>query len=58
LRKQISSVEALIVQARSLEERAVLGRRRHHLLLRLGVASPDTPLLIEQQYLDRIYGEN
>ena len=58
LRKQIRSVEALIVQARSLEERAVPARRRHHLLLKPGVASPDTPVFIEQHYPDRIYGEN
>jgi hypothetical protein len=54
LRKEIGSVEALIVQARSLEERDVLNRRRRYLLLQLGVSSPDTPLLTEQQYLDKI----
>ena len=58
LRKEIGSVETLIVQARSLEEREVLNRRLRYLLLKLSVASPDTPLLIEQQYLDKIHGEN
>jgi hypothetical protein len=54
LRREIGSVETLIVQARSLEERDVLNRRLRYLLLQLSVASPDTPLLIEQQYLDKI----
>jgi hypothetical protein len=58
LRKEIGSVETLIVQARSLEERAVLNRRLRYLLLQLSVARPDTPLLIEQHYLDKIHGEN
>jgi len=51
LRKEIGSVEALIVQARSQDERDVLNRRLRYLLLKLSVASPDTPLLNEQQYL-------
>jgi hypothetical protein len=54
LRKEIGSVEALIVQARSREERDVLNRRLRYLLLKLSLASPDTPLLNEQQYLDKI----
>ena len=54
LRKEIGSVETLIVQARSLEEREVLNRRLRYLLLKLGVAGPDTPSLAEQQYLDKI----
>jgi len=54
LRKEIGSVEALILQARSLEERDVLNRRLHHLMLKLGVASPDTSLLKERQYMDKI----
>ena len=54
LRKEIGSVEALIVQARSLEERDVLNTRLHYLLLKLGAARPDTPLLNEQQYRDKI----
>ena len=54
LRKEIRSVEALIVQARSLEERDVLNRRLHYLLLQLSIASPDNPFLAEQQYLDKI----
>jgi hypothetical protein len=54
LRREIGSVETLLVQARSLEERDVLNRRLRYLLLQLSVASPDTPLLIEQQYLDKI----
>ncbi len=54
LRKEIGSVEALIVQARSQDERDVLNRRLRYLLLKLSVASPDTPLLNEQQYLDKI----
>ena len=54
LRKEIGSVETLIVQARSLEERVTLNRRLRYLLLQLSVARPDTPLFIEQQYLDKI----
>jgi hypothetical protein len=57
LRKEIGSVETLIVQARSLEERDVLGRRLRYLLLQLSVASPDMPLLTEQQYLHKIRGK-
>lgn len=54
LRKEIGSVEALIVQARSREEKDVLHGRLRYLLLKLSVASPDAPILSEQQYLDKI----
>ena len=54
LRKEIGSVEALIAQARSLEERDVLNRRLRYLMLQLSVTGSDTPLLAEQQYLDKI----
>jgi hypothetical protein len=54
LRKEIGSVEGLIAQARSLEERSVLNRRLRYLMLQLSVAGPDTPLLAEQRYLDRV----
>ena len=56
LRKEIGSVETLIVQARSVEETAVLNGRLRHLLLKLSIARPDTPLLAERQYLDKIRG--
>jgi len=56
LRREIGSVETLIVQARSLEERAVLNSRLRYLLLQLSIASPDTPLLAERQYLDKMRG--
>jgi len=54
LRKEIDSVEALVVQARSAEERDVLNRRLRYLMLQLGVAGPDTPLLTGQHYLEKI----
>jgi hypothetical protein len=54
LHKEIGSVEALIVQARSLEEKDVLNKRLRYLLLKLGAARPDAPLLNEQQYRDKI----
>jgi hypothetical protein len=53
MRKEIESVEALIVAARSLEEQEVLNRRLRYLLLKLSVSSPDSPLLNEQQYSDK-----
>jgi hypothetical protein len=54
LRKDIGSVEALIVQARSRDERDMLHRRLRHLMLQLSVASPDAPILTGQQYRDKI----
>jgi hypothetical protein len=54
LRKEIRSVETLIVQARSLEERDVLNMRLRYLLLQLSVTGSDTAFLTEQQYLDKI----
>lgn len=54
LRKEIGSVEALIVQAHSVEEREVLNRRLRYLLLKLSVACPDTPLLNEQHYREKV----
>ncbi len=54
LRKDISSVESLIVQARSHEERDKLSKRLRYLLLQLRIANPDAPILSEQVYLDKI----
>ena len=54
LRKEIDSVETLIVQARSQEERVQLSKRLRVLLLRLSMARPDAPLLCETRYLEKI----
>lgn len=56
LRREIASVESLIVQARGEEERGSLSRRLHYLLLQLGISSPDSPILSEQAYLDKLSG--
>jgi hypothetical protein len=54
LRKEIGSVESLIIQARSQEQRARLSRRLRYLLLQLSIASPDAPVFSEQLYLNKI----
>ena len=41
LRKEIESVEVLLVQARSLEERGGMNKRLRYLLLKLSVAGSD-----------------
>ena len=54
LRKDIASVESLIVQARSGEERDSLSKRLRYLLLQLSIASPDVPILSEPLYFDKL----
>ena len=54
LRKEIVSLESLIVQARCQEERDSLSKRLRYLLLQLSIASPDAPIVSEQRYLDKL----
>ena len=54
LRKEIVSLESLIVQARCQEERDRLSKRLRYLLLQLGAVSPDAPILSEQFYLNKL----
>ena len=56
LRKDIESVESLIIQARCGEERRKLTRKLRYLLMQLGIAGADSPLLSESAYLDRMGG--
>ena len=53
-RKEIQSVEALIVQARSAEERHRLSKQLRYLLLQLSIASPDAPVFLESRYLEKM----
>ncbi len=57
LRKEIRSVESLLIQARSLEERNNLSKHLRYLLLQLGLSSSDAPLLAEPFYRDKIGGD-
>lgn len=54
LRREIDTVESLIVQAHSEEERGNLTRRLRYLLLQLSLSGPDSPILSEQGYLARL----
>ena len=54
LRRDIASVESLIVQARSEAERERLSKRLRYLMLQLSIASRDAPLLSEQPYLEKM----
>lgn len=54
LRRDISSVEALLVQARCGEERTALSKRRNYLLAQLGIMRPDSPLFSESACLDKL----
>ncbi len=54
LRKEIQSVDALLVQARTEEERLSLSKRLRYLHMQLSIASPDTPAFIEPFYMDKL----
>jgi len=54
LRGEIREVEQLIRQARAVEQRAVLQRRLHALLLQLRIQQPDSPLLQDPDYLEKL----
>ena len=54
LRKEILSVDALLIQARSEEERESLSKRLRYLQMQLSIASPDTPVFLEPLYMDKL----
>jgi hypothetical protein len=56
LRREIESVEALLVQARCVEERDSLSKRLRYLLLQLGLSNNTAPLLSEAFYRDKLHG--
>lgn len=56
LRREIASVEALLVQARSVEQRDSLSKRLRYLLLQLGQSTDAGPLLSEAFYRDKLNG--
>lgn len=53
LRKELESVEALIAQACSQEERHKLSKRKQYLLRQINASSTDTPLLSERFYRNK-----
>ena len=54
LRRDIESVESLIIQARSAEEQKNLSAKLRYLLMQLSIACPDSVVLSESTYLDKI----
>lgn len=54
LRGEIHEVEQLIRQARAVEQKASLQRRLHALLLQLRIQQPDSRLLQEPDYLEKL----
>lgn len=54
LRGEILEVEQLIQQAQAVEQKAVLQRRLHALLLQLRIQKPDSSLLSEPDYLEKL----
>ena len=57
LHKQVREVESLLIQARSHEERDSLSKRLRYLLLQLGLSGPDTPLLSDPFYREKLGGD-
>jgi hypothetical protein len=54
VRKDVGSVESLLAQARSQEERLRLSRRLDYLLLQVGLSGSQSPLLCETFYFDKL----
>jgi hypothetical protein len=54
LRHDIRQVEQLIRQAEAVEQKAALQRRLHALLLQLRMQQPDSRLLHEYDYLEKL----
>jgi hypothetical protein len=54
LRGEVREVEQLIRQAEAVEQKALLQRRLHALLLQLRIQQPEHPLLQETAYLEKL----
>ena len=54
LRKEIQSVDSLILRARSEEERHSLSKRLRYVQMQLSIASQDTPVFLEPYYMDKL----
>lgn len=54
IRKDIASVEALLAQARTVEERTHLSKRRNALSMQLSMTNPQSPLFTESVYLEKL----
>lgn len=54
LRQDIQSVNVLIAQARSEQERHSLSKRLRYLQMQLGLAQPDAPIFQESFYLEKL----
>ena len=54
IRKDITSVEALLAQTRTVEERTHLSRRRNALLMQLSSINPQSLLFTEPVYMEKL----